>query len=161
MVREAVAGSSVPTFVESVLIDAPVDDVFRFHEREDALALLTPPFPPVRLVCRKGGIDKGARVELRVGVFRWVALHTAYERNRLFVDEQIHGPFAKWVHRHEFEAAGPKTRLTDRISYELPGGTLVNLLFGWTVSLGLRNMFAHRHRVTKKVCEDHPDREAL
>ena len=36
-------------------------------EREDALALLTPPFPPVRLVRRTGGIRKGARVELR----RW------------------------------------------------------------------------------------------
>jgi ligand-binding SRPBCC domain-containing protein len=115
----------------------------------------------VRLVSRKGGIDNGARVELRVGVFRWVALHTAYEKDRLFVDEQIHGPFAKWVHRHEFEAAGLKTRLTDRVEYELPGGSLINRLFGWTVSLGLRNMFAHRHRVTRQVCEDHPDREAL
>ena len=161
MVREAVAGSSVPTFVESVLIDAPVDAVFRFHEREDALALLTPPFPPVRVVSREGGIDRGARVELRVGVFRWVALHTAYERNRLFVDEQIHGPFAKWVHRHEFEAAGPKTRLTDRISYELPGGPLVTMLLGWTVSLGLHNMFAHRHRVTKDLCEKQAARVAM
>jgi ligand-binding SRPBCC domain-containing protein len=156
-----VAGSSVPTFVESVLIDAPVDDVFRFHEREDALALLTPPFPPVRLVRRTGGIQKGARVELRVGVFQWIALHTAYERNRLFVDEQIHGPFANWVHRHEFEAAGPKTRLTDRISYELSGGPFVTMLLGWTVSLGLRNMFAHRHRVTKEFCEKQSARGAL
>jgi len=94
-------------------------------------------------------------VELRVGVFRWVALHTEYAKDRLFVDEQIHGPFAKWVHRHEFEAAGAKTRLTDRIAYELPGGSIVKMLFGWTVSLGLRNMFAYRHRVTKEACEKH------
>jgi len=161
VVREAVAGSSVPTFVESVLIDAPVDAVFRFHEREDALALLTPLFPPVRMISRTGGIRTGARVELRVGLFRWVALHTAYEKDRLFVDEQIHGPFAKWVHRHEFEAAGAKTRLTDRIAYELPGGSLVNMLLSWTVSLGLRNMFAHRHRVTKEVCEKHSEGESL
>jgi len=100
-------------------------------------------------------------VELRVGLFRWVALHTAYEKDRLFVDEQIHGPFAKWVHRHEFEAAGAKTRLTDRIAYELPGGSLVNMLLSWTVSLGLRNMFAHRHRVTKEVCEKHSEGESL
>jgi ligand-binding SRPBCC domain-containing protein len=93
------------------------------------------------------------RVELRVGLIRWVALHTAYEKDRLFVDEQIRGPFAKWVHRHEFEAAGGKTRLTDRIEYELPGGPLVNKLFGWTVIPGLRNMFASRHRVTREICE--------
>lgn len=148
-------------FVRSVLIDAPVDDVFRFHEREDALSLLAPAFPPVRVIGRTGGIETGARVELRVGVFRWVALHTSFEKNRLFEDRQIRGPFAKWVHRHEFEAAGAKTRLTDRIEYELPGGLLVNLLFSWTVGLGLRNMFAHRHRVTKAFCERHSAGEAL
>ena len=56
---------------------------------------------------------------------------------------------------HEFEPAGSKTRLTDRIEYELPGGALVNMLFGWIVTLGLRNMFVHRHRVTQEVCGRH------
>lgn len=111
------------SFVKSVLVDAPVEDVFRFHERPDAFELLTPPFPPVRVVRRSGtGIPVGTRVELRIGWSRWVALHTVYEKNRLFVDEQISGPFTKWVHRHEFEAVDGKTRLTDRIEYELPGG---------------------------------------
>ena len=144
---------SVPSFVKSVLIDAPVDEVFRFHEREDALSLLTPPFPPVRAISRTGGILTGARVELRVGFTRWVAVHTGYEKDRFFEDEQVQGPFAKWVHRHEFETVGDQTRLTDRVYYELPGGALVNGMFGWAVSLGLRNMFAYRHRVTKKFCE--------
>ena len=140
-------------FVRSVLIDAPIDEVFRFHERDDALSLLSPAFPPVRVIGRTGvGIEPGTRLELRIGVFTWVALHTAYEKNRLFVDEQIRGPFAKWVHRHEFESAGTGTRLTDRVNYLLPGGPLVNALFGWIVKLGLVNMFSHRHRVTREIC---------
>ncbi len=143
----------MPAFVKRVLIDASVEEVFRFHERDDALSLLAPAFPPVRIIHRTGGIKIGARVELRVCSFRWVALHTAYERNQFFEDRQVEGPFAKWVHRHEFEAAGVKARLTDRIEYELPGGSLVNTLFGWLVRLGLRNMFAHRNRVTKEFCE--------
>ena len=40
------------------------------------------------------------------------------------MDEQIQGPFAKWVHRHEFEDIGGKTRLTDRVAYQLPGGPI-------------------------------------
>lgn len=143
----------MPAFVQSVVIDAPVNVVFAFHEREDALALLTPPFPPVRIVSRTGGIATGARVELRVGIFRWVALHTAFQENCFFEDQQMEGPFAQWIHRHEFESVGRKTRLTDRVAYQLPGGTLVQTLFGWTVTLGLRNMFAHRHRVTREFCE--------
>ena len=140
-------------FQKSVLLDAPVDKVFAFHERPDALALLSPAFPPVRMISRTGkGIDAGSRIELQVGPFHWVALHTVYEKNRLFVDEQVEGPFAAWRHRHEFEAIGNnQTRLTDRIEYQLPGGSLVNSMFGWTVKLGLRNMFAHRHRVTQKA----------
>ncbi len=145
--------------MKSSVIDAPVETVFGFHERDDALPLLTPAFPPVRLVSRSGGIERGARVELRVTLFRWVALHTACEKNRLFVDEQIEGPFAKWVHRHEFEDLGGKTRLTDRVEYELRGGPLVNALFGWTAKPGLHQMFSHRHRVTKRFCEETPARE--
>jgi ligand-binding SRPBCC domain-containing protein len=144
----------VGVFVKSVWIAAPLADVFRFHERQDALVLLSPAFPPVRVFRRVGGIAKGARVELRVGVFRWVAVHTAYEQDAFFVDEQIEGPFAAWVHRHEFAGEGGKTRLTDRVEYRLKGGWLVNWLFGWLVNLGLRWMFTHRHEVTIRICEE-------
>jgi len=137
----------------SVVIDAPVSVVFGFHEREDALALLSPAFPPVRMVSRTSGIEAGARVELRVGGMKWVARHTAYEKDRLFVDEQIEGPFAKWVHRHEFENVAGKTRLTDRVEYLLLGGPLVNSLLSGFTNAGLRRMFRHRHGVTKRMCE--------
>jgi ligand-binding SRPBCC domain-containing protein len=144
--------AKVPVFVKSVRIDAPVEDVFRFHEQPDALALLSAGFPPVRVISQTGtGIAAGFRVELRVAWFRWVALITKYEKNSLFVDEQLEGPFAKWIHRHEFEAVGNETVLTDRLEYELPGGWPVKLLFGWMVSLGLRNMFAHLHRMTRQL----------
>jgi ligand-binding SRPBCC domain-containing protein len=145
---------TVPSFVQSVEIEASVDTVFRFHEREDALTLLTPVFPPVRLVSKTPGIGVGTRVELRIVHFRWVALHTASEENRLFVDEQVEGPFAYWVHRHEFERLGDRARLTDRIAYRLPGGPVLNALLGWAVKPGLRRMFAHRHAVTKRLCEN-------
>ena len=146
----------MPHFERSVLIHAPVDRVFRFHERDDALGLLSPGFPPVRVVSRTGGIAVGARVELRVGPFRWVASHTECEQDRYFQDEQIEGPFAKWVHKHEFETVGTGTRLTDRITFELPGGPLVNKLGAWVVRLGLDSQFAHRHSVTKAICERLP-----
>lgn len=143
----------MPEFVRSVEVDAPVETLFAFHEREDALPLLTPAFPPVKLISKTPGIDVGTRVELKVVVFRWVAFHTAYEKNRLFVDEQIEGPFAQWVHRHEFEDLGKgRSRLTDRISFSLPGGPIINALLGWTAKPGLMQMFAHRHKVTKRWC---------
>lgn len=138
----------MPTFLKSSIINAPVETVFGFHEREDALQLLSPAFPPVQVIRRTGGIQIGAKVELQIGPIRWTALHTHYERNHLFVDEQNAGPFAKWVHRHEFAAVGDAMRLTDRVEFALPGGAVINLLFGWIVQLGLGQMFRHRHKVT-------------
>jgi hypothetical protein len=84
-----------------------------------------------------GGIQDRADSVLQVGPVRWIARHTAYEQDSLFVDEQIRGPFRFWVHRHEFEAIDGRTKLTDRIEYQLPGGTLVNLLFAWIVNARL------------------------
>jgi ligand-binding SRPBCC domain-containing protein len=143
----------MPTFRKSVVVEAPVETVFGFHEREDALRLLSPAFPAVRVVRKQGGIETGSRVELRIGPLRWVALHTAFQKNRFFEDQQISGPFAKWIHRHEFEAVGGATLLTDRIEYRLPGGVWMNHLFGWAMQLGLQQMFRHRHRITKRYCE--------
>jgi ligand-binding SRPBCC domain-containing protein len=143
----------MPTFVKSVTVQAPVEMVFGFHEREDALRLLSPAFPPVRMISKTGGIEAGSRVQLRIGPFRWIALHTIYEKNRLFADEQLEGPFAKWIHRHEFEVDGVATRLTDRVEYRLRGGVWMNRLFGWSGQLCLLQMFRHRHQITKRYCE--------
>lgn len=149
----------MPVFSRSVTIQAPASAVFAFHEREDALRLLSPAFPPVRVVRRTGGIETGSRVELRIGPVRWIALHTAFAKDRFFVDEQLEGPFARWIHRHEFEALGDATRLTDRIEYLLPGGKWINRLFAWAVHPGLHQMFRHRHRITKRCCETAAQRE--
>lgn len=147
----------MPSFARSVIVHAPVAAVFAFHERDDALPRLSPPFPPVRVVSREGGIRTGARVDLRIGPIRWLAAHTAYDPPRLFVDEQVSGPFASWVHRHEFEPVDASTtRLTDRVTFTLPGGPIVNALFGRLVALSLVPMFRHRHAATKAACEPGP-----
>ena len=143
----------MPTFIKRTLIAAPVEEVFAFHEREDALSLLSPPFPPIRIIRKEGGIEVGSRVELQIGPIRWVAIHSAFERNRLFEDSQARGPFALWRHRHEFAAAGSATQLTDHIEYRLPGGVWVNRLLSWVVELGLRRMFHYRHTQTRHYCE--------
>ena len=140
-------------FKYSSVIDAPVEDVFAFHEHPEALEKLAPPWKPVEVLKREGGIQEGGRVVFQVPLGpirrRWVAVHTRYVKNRLFVDVQKEGPFASWVHRHEFERLGEKTRLTDGIAFSLPGGELMNLLGGWWVKLTLRRLFRYRHDRTR------------
>ncbi|XWK88142.1 MAG: SRPBCC family protein [Phormidium sp.] len=144
-------------FKYSSLIDAPVEVVWNFHERPDILQILTPPWQPVEIVRREGGLDVGAITEFRIllGPFpvRWVARHIECEKNRLFVDRQISGPMENWVHRHLFTQENGKTKLTDQIDYEIPGGLIAELLLEWWVNARLTDMFRYRHEVTKRECE--------
>jgi ligand-binding SRPBCC domain-containing protein len=152
----------LPTFIASSLIDAPIEKVFAFHERPDAFQLLTPPDAGVEIVRREGGLAVGAETLVRVpliplgkGFWRvnWLARHTEFDPSRLFVDEQVSGPFRYWRHEHRMEAEGAYTRLTDHITFRLPGGFLADFLFAPFVRLQLRAMFSFRHMMTKNYCE--------
>ncbi|WP_404789005.1 SRPBCC family protein [Altericista sp. CCNU0014] len=144
-------------FEKTSIIDASPETVWRFHERSDILQILTPPWQPVQIVRREGGLGVGAISEFRlwIGVIpvQWIAVHTACERDRYFVDEQKTGPMAFWQHRHQFEAQGDRTRLTDAIDYALPGGQPLEQLLQWWVDARLADMFDYRHRVTRQNCE--------
>ncbi|MBC5797844.1 MAG: SRPBCC family protein [Sphaerospermopsis sp.] len=144
-------------FTHSSIINAPVEVVWKFHERQDILQLLTPPWQPVQVLRREGGLDEGAITEFKLFIgllpLTWLARHTDFEQYRLFTDVQISGPFESWVHRHEFTAEDGKTKLTDNISYSMPGGDGVEFVSGWLIQLQLEAMFRYRHFITKRECE--------
>jgi len=143
----------MPRFSRSVFVAASIGKVFGFHQREDALQLLSPPFPPLHVIRKTGGIEPGAIVKLRIGPIPWVALHTAFQQNVCFEDMQVEGPFASWKHRHAFQAVEAGTILTDTVDYTLPGGPLTGAIAAPFIHLALVRMFAHRHAVTKHYCE--------
>jgi hypothetical protein len=52
------------------------------------------------------GVAEGSRVTLNLRrgpiTFTWEARHRDIMPGRQFVDEQVRGPFARWVHTHRF-----------------------------------------------------------
>ena len=137
-------------------IDAPVETVFAFHERPDALQLLIPPHQPAKLIERTpNGIQAGARVVIGLPLgLRWVAIHTQYVPGKLFVDLQQSGPFHFWEHRHIFEPLSPtRSRLTDSVRFSLHPFGWLDFALGWLVRIQLRSMFRFRHAVTARECE--------
>ena len=144
-------------FERSLWVKAPVETLFAFHERPDAFEKLTPPGQPVSVISHTGGIETGARVVLRLGFgplsITWVALHTRFEKNQLFEDTQVSGPFRSWRHQHRFAPEDAGARLTDHIDFELPGGPIAERLFGSVVCAQLEKMFVYRHAVTKASVE--------
>ena len=57
---------------------------------------LTPPWQPVKVIRREGGLGVGAITEFRLILgfipVRWLAEHIECQTNRIFVDKQVDGP---------------------------------------------------------------------
>ena len=141
-------------FAKESVIPASVEEVFAFHERPDALALLQPPWEKVEVLVPPSSLEVGTRVELRsrIGPF-WipiVAEHVAYEKNARFEDVMRKGPFARWHHKHLFFEHPDGCRLRDEIEYAAPLGFLGRLVDPWLVRPRLQRLFDHRHEVTRR-----------
>jgi ligand-binding SRPBCC domain-containing protein len=137
-------------FVHESVIRAQPSAVFAFHERPDALRKLVPPWEPVEVVQPPVSLHPGTRVVLRMamGPFKltWEAEHTKYEKNVLFQDRMVRGPFKKWQHTHRtLPSPGGFTLLRDEVEYELPLLLLPGLPL---VRRRLQRMFEYRHSVT-------------
>lgn len=142
-------------FVHESVLPASVAEVFAFHERPDAFALLQPPWERVEIVTPPASLEIGTRVEVsaRIGPI-WtsiVAEHVAYERNLRFEDVMRKGPFARWHHRHLFYEHADGCRLRDEVDYALPLGALGRLVEPVLVRPRLRKLFDYRHAVTRSA----------
>jgi len=161
----APAPGTIRRFVKESRIAAPPAAVFHFHERPDALAHLTPPWEPMRVIQPPSSLQVGSRVILAGRVFglplRWVAIHTEYEPPRRFADRQQSGPFEHWYHRHEFvdDGAGG-TLLRDEVEYVPPFGRVGGWLLDTMIQKKLARLFEYRHEVTRRLIGADPS-EAL
>jgi ligand-binding SRPBCC domain-containing protein len=137
----------------------PVDRLFAFHERKDALDILAPPGVGVEVLERAPSLAPGSRTRFRVRLAPglWIASeaeHVALEKDVYFEDRQIRGPFRLWHHRHFFRPDGPDASvLRDEIEYQPPFGLLGRLFAPWVVERRLDRMFRYRHEATRRALE--------
>lgn len=151
-------------FVKESVIHASAARVFAFHEEKDAFARLQPPWQETEILQPPASLEVGTRVILRVkvGPFwqRMVAEHVAYEPGKMFADQLVEGPFAKWHHQHIVTPLDEeRCVLRDEIDYELPFGTLGRVFGRALAQRQLERLFAYRHRVTREACESNAPSE--
>lgn len=145
----------MPTFDKKSEMPVGADELYRWHMQPGAFEKLVPPWQHVRILEQPERLEEGARLVMKVymgpvGV-RWVALHRDFIEGRQFVDEQLEGPFARWVHTHRFEPRGAdRSVLHDHIEYELPLGALGRIAGAPMIDRMLRRMFDYRHDVTRR-----------
>lgn len=141
----------VHTLETRLELDGSLDTVFRFFADAGNLEVLTPPELHFRILTPLPiEMGEGARIayQLRLfGVaFGWRTRISVWEPGRRFVDLQERGPYRLWEHEHVFEADGGRTRVGDRVRYELPLQPLGELAHP-IVRRQLDRIFAYRSEV--------------
>jgi len=122
------------------------DELFPFFADAGNLQELTPPWLSFQIVTpRPIAMHVGAQIDYRLKVrglpLRWRSEITTWEPPRRFVDEQVRGPFRRWIHEHRFEERDGGTLIIDHVRYAVPGGPLINWLL---VRHDVARIFAHR-----------------
>ncbi|MCC6796036.1 MAG: SRPBCC family protein [Candidatus Hydrogenedentes bacterium] len=130
-------------------VPAPLERVFTFFSRPENLEQITPGhlhfsiLTPSPIPMRVGTLID-YRIRIRGVPQRWRTLISYYDPPHRFVDEQLRGPYAKWVHRHEFARAAGGTRIVDEVVYALPFGILGRVIHWAFVRHELEAIFEFR-----------------
>jgi ligand-binding SRPBCC domain-containing protein len=108
-----------------------IDAVFRFFSDPRNLEAITPPWLHFHIdSCSTAAIGEGTRIDysLRVRGFpvRWRSVIRSWDPPLRFVDEQVTGPYRRWIHEHSFVDLGRRTRVGDCVRYAVLGGALVD-----------------------------------
>jgi ligand-binding SRPBCC domain-containing protein len=107
-----------------------LEQVWAFFSDPRNLAEITPPWLNFRMVSMSTPqIGEGTRIDYRLRVrgipLRWRSLIRDWDPPHRFIDEQLKGPYRRWIHEHRFERTDEGTRVTDRVRYSVLGGALV------------------------------------
>ena len=85
--------------------------------------------------------------------FHMTSRITEFDGPRLFVDEQVRGPFKSWWHGHYFEPHERGTLMTDRVRYEAPFGLLGSLVDRVFLHRYMAGLLMERNRYIKDTLE--------
>lgn len=140
------------------LVEASRERLFAFHADPANLAVLLAGWRGFELLEHAGSIRPPARVRLRqaVGPLRHELTfeHFVCEPPERFGERQIRGPFARFEHVHEFQAAALGTVVVDRIDFALPWRLGGRVAERWVAAPVLRRFFEFRREAYARLVAD-------
>lgn len=155
------------TLDTQIRLPVPREEVFPFFCDAFNLERITPAELRFRILS-PGPIEmgEGTRIRYRLSLwgipFKWETVIRCWEPPYRFVDEQVSGPYRRWVHRHELVETPQGTMIYDHVDYELPLSP-VGDVFHPVLRRQLARIFRFRHQVLHSLFEsdDFPEAPLL
>jgi ligand-binding SRPBCC domain-containing protein len=139
----------------------PVAEVFPFFSDISNLDRITPPELGFRTLTPSPiEMREGALIDHEIRLFgfpmKWRTRIALWNPPVEFVDEQLSGPYAEWVHRHGFQDDGHGgTVMTDAVRYRLPFSPFGEVALPF-VRLQIGRIFRHREQAIARLLLTQP-----
>jgi ligand-binding SRPBCC domain-containing protein len=136
-----------------IWLPLPPRELFPFFADAANLDAITPKWLHFRIVTpRPVEMHEGALIDYKLRVhglpLRWRTLIREWNPPHSFVDEQLRGPYRKWVHRHSFEPQNGGTLARDVVQYAVPFDFIAHPLF---VRRDIEKIFQHRQKALREM----------
>lgn len=134
----------------------PREQVFEFFADAGNLERITPPELSFHIITPQPiDIRQGTLIDYKLKLhglpMTWRTEITTWNPPFEFVDTQLRGPYAQWIHRHTFtEIDKDKTLIEDEVRYRLPLEPLGDLAH-FIVRGQLNHIFDYRQKAVMSV----------
>lgn len=135
-------------------VDAPLENVRKFHAGSSSMAAITPPPIIVQVHRAPQELHEGDEMDFTLWLgpipIRWLARIEQVSSSG-FLDRQIKGPFKRWEHTHKFIPKADETTLViDQVAFEVSSNPIL-FLIGAGMAAGLPVLFAYRAWKTRAL----------
>ena len=139
----------IRTLSRELWLPRRIDAIFDFFSDAGNLEALTPPWLHFQIITPQPvALQLGSIIEYRIR-WRQIPLYwrteiAAWEPPNRFIDQQIQGPYRRWIHEHTFVEREGGTLLRDHVEYAVPGWIIEPAIERWIVRPDLARIFDYR-----------------